>query len=287
MNAERENAERENAEFQASLKEASRPDEVGKKHRRRLNYTLPSLYEIELAKLLWPESKRLLALQVACYHVLNEKPGHWSIAIVRKLDRIVFPELTQGGPLSYESSAARALDLRRFLELTQGKDKDRRKSEQAWLAELTGPELIVAMASSSDDLQEFPGLRSAKPGKPRKDHKRLARLLARMKAMLSPEVFEKVRKGLVGSLINKAILDAVWKTDDLFIVEFGKALQTESRADCGKARIYDFLRRNWDRVEECKTRAAIRCLPGFPCPDYDRPTLYALFREVGLPIAKQ
>jgi hypothetical protein len=194
-----------------------------------------------MAKLLWPERKRILALQVRCQKVLAKKPAHWMVKVTRKLDRVIFPQLTQG----------------------------RLETEQERLARLT-PQKFIAELNQS---------------KKRSDHKKLARLLAALKAACPPKSYpELVRNSLFGTRLTKIIMDAVWTLDDLFLIEFGKAIEKESRADIKKARIYHFLRQNAEAVEQCQTVAEIRKLPGFP--SYDVSTFYKLCKEVGLPAAK-
>jgi hypothetical protein len=244
MNTEREDVERENAEFQASLKEALRPE-----NRRRRNYTLPTLAEIDLAKIYWRErrpdgnrlSSRLLALQMACYRVLNEEPvlafipkqpRPWVLEVVRRLDREMFRKLIHDDP-NGES-----------------------ETEQERLARLTGPELIEEVNS----------------GKRPMDCKGVAWIVARMQANCCKNHYD---------FANVRRLGAV------FGIEFESLVEKEMTLPIPIAKVYDFLRLNWDRVEECKTKADILRLKGFPCPDYDKQTLYRLFRAVGLPIASK
>jgi hypothetical protein len=209
--------------------------------RRRRENKLPTLAEIEMAKFLWPERQRILALQDRCRNVFAKNATHWTVKITSKLDRLTFPELTQC----------------------------RRETEQEKLANLTPNEFFAELYQ----------------GKKRSDHKRLARLLAALKAACAPKSYpELFRNSLFGIKLTKIIMDAVWKLDDLFLIEFGKAIETESRADCKKARIYRFLLQNAEAVEECRTVTEIRKLPGFP--PYDVRTFYKLCKEVGLPLAK-
>jgi hypothetical protein len=209
--------------------------------RRRRENKLPTLAEIEMAKLLWPEQKLILALQGRCRNVFAKRATHWTVKITSKLDRLIFPELTQG----------------------------KREPEQEKLANLTPHEFFTELYQ----------------GKKRSDHKRLARLLAALKATCATKSFpELFRNDLFGIKLTKIIMDAVWKLDDQFFIEFGKVLQKDSRANSKKARIYRFLRQNTEVVEQCRTVAEIRKLPGFP--RYDVRTFYKLCREVGLPVAK-
>lgn len=209
--------------------------------RRRRENKLPTLAEIEMAKLLWPEQKLILALQGRCRNVFAKRATHWTVKITSKLDRLNFPELTQG----------------------------KRETEQEKLANLTPHDFFTELYQ----------------GKKRIDHKRLARLLAALKMACDPKSFpELFRNDLFGIKLTKIIMDAVWKLDDQFLIEFGKAIATESRADCKKARIYRFLLQNAEAVEQCRTVTEIRKLPNFP--PYDVRTFYKLCREVGLPVAK-
>jgi hypothetical protein len=222
---------REEKRVNEQFREACKPENV----RRRLNM-LPTLYEIELAKLLWPESQALLVLQHRCKRVL-QKPDHWQLRVAKKFDRVTFPELTQ----------------------------DAGQSEQERLAGLSPQELIEAMPRSRLDR-----------------HKRVARVLAALK-VVAPN-YPDWRNGLFGSKLAKFIMDAVWSHDDLLLIQFGKALATDSRARCSKARVYSYLLRNAEAVERCNSKAEIMRLPGFP--KYDEQTRYKLFDEVGLPVKK-
>jgi hypothetical protein len=209
--------------------------------RRRRANKLPTLAEIEMAKLLWPERKRILALQGRCHNLLKKNAPHWPVKITSKLDRVIFPELTQG----------------------------RLETEQERLANLTPQELIEELNQSK------------KPS----DHKRLARLLAALRAACAPKSYpERVRNSLFGTKLTKIIMDAVWNLDHPFLIKFGKAIKKESGANIKKARIYRFLRQNAEAVEQCRTVAEIRKLPGFP--PYDVRTVYTLCKQVGLPLAK-
>ena len=173
--------------------------------------------------------------------MLAAKAPHWMVKVTNKLDRVVFPQLTQG----------------------------RRETEQERLAKL-GPQEFIAELDQS---------------KKRSDHKRLARLLAALKATFPRKSYpELVRNSLFGTKLTRVIMDAVWRLDDLFLIEFGKALEKESRADIKKVQVYRFLRQNAEAVEQCRTVAQIRNLPGFP--SYDLRSFYRLCGEVGLPTAK-
>jgi len=66
-------------------------------------------------------------------------------------------------------------------------------------------------------------------------------------------------------------MDAVWALDGSFLINFGKAIKKESGANSNKARIYRFLRQNAEVVEQCRTVAEIRKLPG------SRPTTPEVF----------
>jgi hypothetical protein len=63
--------------------------------RRRRENKLPTLAELEMARLFWPEEKRILALHGRCRNVFATRAAHWTVKITRKLDRLTFPELTQ------------------------------------------------------------------------------------------------------------------------------------------------------------------------------------------------
>jgi hypothetical protein len=208
--------------------------------RRRRENKLPILAEIEMAKLLWPEQKRILALHGRCRNVFAKKATHWTVKITSKLDRLIFPELTQS----------------------------REQTEQVRLAGLTPQEFIAELNQ----------------GKKCSDHKRLARLLAALKAAGDKSFPELFRNDPFGFKLTKIIMDAVWALDGSFLINFGKAIKKESGANSNKARIYRFLRQNAEVVEQCRTVAEIRKLPGFP--PYDAGSFYKLCREVGLPLAK-
>jgi ribosomal protein S10 len=248
------------------VNEAYRKANLPEARRRRAN-TLPTLEEIEYAKLLWPQQKLLLSLHTRCRMILTEKPNyltvkvpdHWMIKVTARLDRLVFPELTQG----------------------------RRSSEQERLAGITAQELVCQMAQSEKEIVQSFGRTSGvtfAPVKMPSRHKRFARLLAALKAKHTAEHYTAIcHSGLFAIKFTKVIMDAVWKLDDLFLIEFGKALEKASRADCKKARVYRFLLRNAEAVERCRTVSEIMRLPDLP--EYDVPTFYKLCRQVGLPVA--
>jgi hypothetical protein len=194
-----------------------------------------------MARLLWPEQKRILALHDRCRNVFATRAAHWTVKITSKLDRVIFPQLTQG----------------------------RQETEQERLANLTPYELIAELNQ----------------GMKRGDPKRLARLLAALQAVCDKKAYPEVfRNDLFGIRLTKTIMDAVWKLNHQFLIEFGEAIRKNSAADCKKARLYRFLRQNAEAVEQCRTVAEIRKLPDFP--PYDVRTFYKLCGEVGLPLAQ-
>lgn len=201
-----------------------------------MNYdVLPTLAEIELAKLLWPHQKRLIALQGRCRKVLSKYPNHWTVKATYKLDRQVFPTETQ----------------------------NKGRTEQERIAAYSPPDFYFS-----------------KPDCP--DPKRVARLLAALK--VTHANYEDLRdKSLVGSVVTKIVMDAVWRQDDKFLTDFGEALRKRSGIkDVKTARICNYLLRNADAVERCKSGAEIFRLPGFPCKDFDPSTRQRLLREIGL-----
>jgi hypothetical protein len=221
-----------NEEFEKAMQPEAR--------RRRAN-KLPTLAEIEMARLLWPEQKRILALHNRCRNVFATRAVHWTVKITSKLDRLTFLHLTQ----------------------------DSRESEQERIAKLTAHEFIAELNQ----------------GEKCSDPKRLARLLAALKAACDPEDFPEVfRNDLFGIRLTKIIMDAVWELNHQFLIKFGEAIRKNSGADCKKARLYRFLRQNAESVEQCRTVAEIRKLPDFP--PYDVRTFYKLCGEVGLPLAQ-
>jgi hypothetical protein len=124
-----------NEEFEKAMQQDARV--------RRAN-KLPTLAEIEMAKFLWPEQKRILALHGRCRKVFATRATHWTVKITSKLDRLTFPELTQSKVETEQERLAKITPQELIAELNQSK----KRSDPKKLARLLAA-LKVACAAKS------------------------------------------------------------------------------------------------------------------------------------------
>jgi hypothetical protein len=175
-------------------------------------------------------------------------PGHWSVKAARRLDRLTFPDLTQG----------------------------KGEMEQERLAGLSTLEVI------------------AEAERGRFDCCRVWRLLSAFKAT-APN-YDDLLSGFLGSkLPTELTIPLNWTSREAMLREVEAHahsltnLLRDLRRDKSngvslpKARIYSFLLRNAEAIEQCRTVAEVTRLPGFP--KFDQQALIKLFKKLGLPAA--